>query len=148
MAAAPNSVVGEGRQVVREVLVVDDEQDIRTAVRMILEDTGYVVTEATDGHPALAHLQAAAVGLVVLLDVQMPGMDGITLLEKVAVEHGSLIRRHAFVLMTARAGRTMPLRLATWLQELGVSVLSKPFDLDDLVAVVRHAEARLSTALG
>ena len=140
--------VSESRQCVREVLVVDDEADIREALRLILENAGYAVSEAPDGRPALAHLQAAADGLIVLLDLRMPGMDGIALLETVAAARDGLIRRHAFVLMTARAGRTLPLALATWLQELRVPVLSKPFDLDDLLAVVQYAADRLATPLG
>ncbi len=126
------------------MLVVDDEADIRGALRLILEDTGYAVSEAPDGLPALARLQAAADGLIVLLDLRMPGMDGIALLEAVAAERDGLLGRHAFVLMTARAGRTLPLALATWLQELRVPVLSKPFDVDDLLAVVQYAAATLA----
>jgi CheY-like chemotaxis protein len=134
----------EGRHVVREVLVVDDEADIRGAVRMLLEDARHAITEAADGGAALAHLQAASEGLIVPLDVRMPGMEGITVLEAVAAEDYGLIRRHAFVLMTAREGRTMPLPLPAWLQDLRVPVLAKPFNVDDLLAVVQYAASRLT----
>ncbi|HEV8194664.1 MAG TPA: response regulator [Ktedonobacterales bacterium] len=79
---------------------------------------------------------------MVLLDMNMPGMDGLAVLEAVAAEE-QLARRHAFVLVTAYEGRTLPLKLATLLAELHIPILSKPFDLDALLAVVRQAEHRL-----
>lgn len=126
----------------QEVLVVDDDETIRRVLRMALEDTGYAVSEAAEGRPALAHLRAASDGLIVLLDLNMPGMDGIALLEAVAACQ-DLMRRHALVLMTAASDRTMPLALLKQLQDLRVPVLPKPFHLDDLLAAVRHAETRL-----
>jgi CheY-like chemotaxis protein len=132
----------EDDPIMREVLLVDDDADIRQAMRFILEDAGYVVSEASDGRPALQRILAARDGLVVLLDLNMPGMDGIALLEEVAARDG-LLSRHSIVLLTARAGRTMPLTLANRLSELGVPILSKPFELDDLLQVVERAVTRL-----
>ena len=58
-----------------EVLVVDDEPDVRMLVAMALEDSGLAVRQAKDGPSALASIDAD-VPDVVVLDVNMPGMDG------------------------------------------------------------------------
>ncbi|MFN2523600.1 MAG: diguanylate cyclase [Mycobacteriales bacterium] len=57
------------------VLVADDSATLRAVVRLELETAGYAVLEAVDGHDAIAQAQQSAVD-VVLLDVQMPGLDG------------------------------------------------------------------------
>ncbi|HZU76296.1 MAG TPA: response regulator transcription factor, partial [Dehalococcoidia bacterium] len=61
-----------------QILVVDDEPLVRSGVRMILESEAdlEVVGEAPDGNEALAQAQALAPD-VVILDIRMPGMDGI-----------------------------------------------------------------------
>lgn len=58
-----------------EILLVDDERVIRAALRGILEDAGYLVTEAADGRAAVDAVRSRRPGLV-LLDVMMPVMDG------------------------------------------------------------------------
>lgn len=67
------------------ILVVDDERDIRLAVRDILEDEGYRVDEAADAVAARAARAAQAFDAV-LLDIWMPGTDGIALLREWAAE--------------------------------------------------------------
>jgi len=63
------------------ILVVDDEPDIRRLVREILEDEGYAVTVAKDGASARDAIATRAPNLV-LLDIWMPDVDGITLLKE------------------------------------------------------------------
>ncbi|HEV2405990.1 MAG TPA: response regulator, partial [Ktedonobacterales bacterium] len=58
-------------------LVVDDDVDTRDVVRLLLEDVGYVVSEAKDGEQALDMLRASDVPLVVLLDLDLPRIDGV-----------------------------------------------------------------------
>src|SRR5262249_4076616 len=77
------------------ILVVDDEPNARGALRTILAEEGYAVCEAGDGVEALAHLRNVGADLV-LADVRMPKMDGITLLKE-ARESGI---DSAFVVMT------------------------------------------------
>jgi CheY-like chemotaxis protein len=60
----------------RTILVVEDDLDIREVMRMVLEASGYVVFEAGDGAEALDVVRAHPPGLI-LLDLMMPGMDGI-----------------------------------------------------------------------
>ena len=58
------------------VLVVDDDQAVRDALRELLETEGYAVEEAADGRSALQRLQAGLRPSVILLDLMMPVMDG------------------------------------------------------------------------
>jgi two-component system, NtrC family, response regulator len=82
----------------QRILVVDDEQNARTALRAILSEEGYEIAEAADGEEALAALADFAPDLV-LCDVRMPKMDGLTLLRR-AKEQGAPA---VFVMMTAFA---------------------------------------------
>ena len=63
------------------ILVVDDDEDFRTGLRMALEMKGYQVDEAEDGEKALAKL-AEKPPLLVLLDLQMPVMNGREMLQR------------------------------------------------------------------
>lgn len=66
----------------RRVLVVDDEPHIRTVLRGYLEADGFAVSEAADGEAALAALRVGPFDLV-LLDVMLPGIDGLEVLRQV-----------------------------------------------------------------
>lgn len=65
----------------KHILVVDDEKHICELYRGELEDEGYAVTVANSGQEALVQVEKNAPDLIVL-DIQMPGMDGIETLEK------------------------------------------------------------------
>lgn len=66
----------------RRILVVDDDDCVRSLLRDILECEGFHVQTATDGAQAIAALQTALPDCV-LLDVMMPGLDGLAVLEYV-----------------------------------------------------------------
>ncbi len=72
----------------RPILVVDDEPDIRDALRMILEYEGYTVTTAADGPSALQEIESNPPGAV-LLDIKMPGMDGLQVLDRIVAREGA-----------------------------------------------------------
>ena len=73
------------------VLIVDDHADFRAYARALLEAAGYeVVGEAHDGASALAAARALRPGLV-LLDVQLPDVDGFAVCERLAEDHGSAV---------------------------------------------------------
>jgi len=82
----------------QRILVVDDEQNARAALRTILTEEGYDIAEAADGEEGFAKLRDWGPDLV-LADVRMPRMDGLALLAK-AKESGS---DATFVMMTAFA---------------------------------------------
>ncbi len=66
----------------KKVLVIDDSASLREVVSIALKAAGYEVTEAADGKDALAKLDSNKVNLVIC-DVNMPVMDGITFVKEV-----------------------------------------------------------------
>ncbi|HEX8997492.1 MAG TPA: response regulator [Ktedonobacterales bacterium] len=123
------------------ILLVDDDQDIRTTLRVALEEEGYEVEEAEDGLEALDLLRHSLQPLVVILDLRMPRLTGDALLRRVdRKEH--LPAQHTYVLVTANREllSSVSLRL---LQRMDVPVIAKPFDLDDLLDHVAQAERTL-----
>ncbi len=80
------------------ILVVDDEQNARSALRTILAEEGYEIREAVNGEEALSLLSEFAPDLV-LCDVRMPKMDGLTLLRTAKAQGSEAV----FVMMTAYA---------------------------------------------
>jgi two-component system response regulator HydG len=73
----------------QQVVVVEDDTDIRQSTVLLLRDAGYTDCEAPDGKSALQRLHASNDRLVVLVDVKMPGMEGRELLEAVAAHDES-----------------------------------------------------------
>ena len=70
----------------KKIMIVDDEQDIRTVVKVILEDAGYKVETATDGPDAIEKLKKGLPDLV-LIDMFMPGMSGRELCEFIRADN-------------------------------------------------------------
>jgi two-component system, response regulator, stage 0 sporulation protein F len=128
------------------VLIVDDEPEIRAPLRMLFEDAGYAVYEASDGLDAVELLVSSTTPLIVLLDLKMRGMSGYELLYLLAGKP-AWAARHTFLVVTAVSGLdglddVMPL-----LQRLSIHVVSKPFDIDDILAAVAAERARLQAVL-
>ena len=114
------------------VLVVDDEPDILLLLRMNLEAEGHEVLLAADGEMALARMAEHKPDLV-LLDVMMPLLDGWGVLKAIDGQG------RAVVMVSAKADP----RDAQRALELGaLDYLTKPFDLDRLLAVVEEQLAR------
>lgn len=121
----------------RRVLVVDDEEDIRQALRFLLEEAGYTVLEAQNGQEAIELLRANPQRMAVLLDWRMPGLDGVQALDTIAMTMPRSAP-HAFIFMTA-ALQTPSLYLAQIPEGATVSFIRKPFDLDEALAAVARA---------
>ncbi|HUK65973.1 MAG TPA: sigma-54 dependent transcriptional regulator [Anaeromyxobacteraceae bacterium] len=116
------------------ILVVDDEEIVRESLTGWLRQDGYLVGSAADGRAALESLRAES-WAIVLLDLKMPGPDGLQVLEE-----GRRLRPEAsFVLMTAYA--TVDTAVAA--MKLGAyDYLVKPFDPEELSALVRRIAAQ------
>jgi CheY-like chemotaxis protein len=127
----------EGDVPAQSVLIIDDEVAIRTGVRLTLEDVGYEVIEAPNGRVGLDILQTATDPLVVLLDLMMPEMSGIMLLQALKDEP-ALAQRHAFVIFTAARAFSAP-TLVFYLPGKRLLNLPKPFSLDELLVTVEQA---------
>jgi two-component system, cell cycle sensor histidine kinase and response regulator CckA len=117
------------------VLVVDDEDALRSVVTRILRRLGYTVYAVTGADEALAFAAAhdGAIDLL-LTDIAMPHMDGIELAARLREVRPTL----ALVLMTGFAGAVSEER---WAETGDVTVLHKPFAVDDLLSAVRAALA-------
>ena len=113
------------------ILIVDDEAAIRQSLRGVLEDEGYKVATAESGEACLDAV-AHRVFDVVLLDIWLPGMDGLTALEKVReMEDGPeviMISGHGTIETAVRATK------------LGAyDFLEKPLQLEKTLILVKHA---------
>ncbi|MFO0724548.1 MAG: sigma-54 dependent transcriptional regulator [Myxococcota bacterium] len=127
----------EGR---RTVLVADDELSLRKVLSATLKRDGYEVLTASDGEEALNILKKHSVDLV-LTDLRMPKVDGMTLLRHVLAEHAGV----PVVILTAHG----TVDNAVEAMKLGAfDFVSKPFDQDELRLVIKKASATaaLSTA--
>src|SRR6267378_517465 len=111
------------------VLVVDDDSGVRESFRLILEDH-YDVVDVPDGPSALDAVRASAVDLV-LLDIRLPGMDGIEVLERIkALDEGIEV-----ILVTA----VKTVRTAVAAMKLGAfDYLTKPFEEEELLSLSRR----------
>ena len=109
-----------------DVLIVDDEADIRALVAFALEGLGFTTREAADGVTALAELKERAPDLLVI-DVMMPGMDGFSVLR--TMRQQGLAPKCRTVVLSAKVEERDYLR--GW--ELGCDdYISKPFEPDRL----------------
>jgi CheY-like chemotaxis protein len=115
------------------LLVVDDDRDIRSAIRLILESLGVRVTLAARGEEALTRMTQDSFDLV-LLDVSMPGIGGLETLER--MQRGYPRTR---VLMMSATPHWHPKEMAS----LGAGgFLRKPFRMSDLLQAVESAVRR------
>jgi two-component system nitrogen regulation response regulator NtrX len=118
------------------ILVADDEKNIRRTLRMVLEGEGAEVLEAGDGNEALAVLASADPPIQVLvMDVLMPAMSGLEVLERLAADGGGHPRLPV-ILISGHAG----VEDAVKATRLGAfDFFEKPLDRDRVIVSVRNA---------
>ncbi len=113
------------------ILIVDDEESIRRSLSGVLQDEGYSVCTAHDGESALALLAREQVSLV-LLDIWMPGMDGIETLKRIKERYPGLpvvmISGHATIATAMTATRIG-----------AVDFIEKPLELKTTMRAIRSA---------
>ena len=120
-----------------EILVVDDERDLREMVAEYLARHGFGVRAAMDGESMVARLQEKAADLVIL-DINMPGEDGLTLARRLR-EHSDVC-----IMMLTAAGEIVDRVVGL---EMGADdYIAKPFDLRELLARVRTVLRRRADA--
>jgi CheY-like chemotaxis protein len=108
------------------VLLVEDDQDIRETVQMILEDEGYLVYTAANGLEALKVLKSVGHPCLILLDLMMPVMNGWQFLEE--RKKDNLVAGLPVVVVSAVADESQ--------SDHSVKFLRKPPDIDALLRVV------------
>ena len=120
------------------ILVVDDDAQVRTLCRLALEESSYLVTEATNGRNALAAIEGTDFALIVL-DLSMPDMDGFEFLKAVRAKSPKL----KIVVISGFLGGTM---LAAAKLFGAAATLAKPFSPDSLLLVVSEVLAKKGPA--
>jgi CheY-like chemotaxis protein len=133
---SPRPTAGAQAAIPKQILLIEDDHDVREVSSMALTEAGYVVIEAKNGHDALETLQAGVCRpTTILLDVTMPLMDG----------HGfmSELRRHPAlsaigVVLTSAQDDISGLAAALGLRDF----LRKPFGLNQLLETVARVDQR------
>ena len=118
----------------KKVLVIDDEPGLRQSLGLLLTDAGYSVTAEQDGKRALERAVAESFDLV-LCDVRMPEMDGLTFLRNYRRRGGNAL----VIVMSAYGGEDAAIAA---MQEGAYDYLPKPFRPDEVVLTLRKAEER------
>ncbi|HJR87867.1 MAG TPA: response regulator [Acidimicrobiia bacterium] len=122
------------------ILVVDDDPDILSVVKINLELEGYEVDTAEDGREAVDKAMIEAPELI-LLDIMMPRMDGLTALRRIR-SHGTT-GNTSVILLTARG---LPEDRVKGLELGADDYITKPFDISELVARVKAVLRRTQAA--
>ena len=112
----------------RDVLVVDDEEDVREFLKSLLEDHGYTVRVAEDGFRAMDLIQQARPD-VVLLDLMMPQETGTGLYRK--MRERKELKAIPVIVISALAGRHVAVSRS-------VPVFDKPIDQDGLLSAIER----------
>ncbi len=121
----------------KRVLIVDDEPNVRLMLRTALESVGYTVTEAADGQASLASLRSDGADLV-LLDLQMSGLDGMEVLRRLRDDGDDV----PVVVVTAHGSVPTAIRA----MELGaLDFLAKPIEPSVLRRTVLEVLVRRAT---
>lgn len=115
----------------KNILVVDDDQQVRKMLRMTLEREGYNVCEAEDGAAAMAIYQAGSVDLVIT-DIVMPEQEGIGLIMELK-NQDSAVR----IIAISGGGRMDAGTYLKWARRLGVEhTFTKPVGRKDMLSAV------------
>lgn len=110
----------------KRILIVDDDKDIQSSIRMILELNGYAVACVSNGKEAIEELVRGPSPEVILLDLMMPVMDGFEFLK--TVEKGNLAKNISIIVMTAARNKAEVVKKYT--------TLLKPFEVTKLLSLV------------
>jgi two-component system nitrogen regulation response regulator NtrX len=125
----------------RRILIVDDEPGIRTSLSAVLEDEGYSVESSADGEAGLSQLDKHGFDCV-LLDVWLPGMDGMEVLNRIQERVGE--ERPAVVMISGHGNIETALRAT----RMGAfDFIEKPLTIEKVLVVVKNAIEQRRMAL-
>lgn len=131
------TTVSDNRAVSTRILTVEDDERIRTSVRLALEDEGWVVDEAVDGEQAIALFRRTPAD-VVLIDIMLPGVDGFEVCRS--------IRRQSDVPIIMVTARDDTHDVVAGLEAGADDYLTKPFVPKELSARIRALLRRVRTS--
>jgi len=127
-----NGGIPQLRESKRSVLVIDDNEDIRHLLTLVLENAGFTVLTGIDGVDGLAQTRLAKPDLI-LLDAMMPGLNGFEVLEEIRKDRDSKINSIPILMLTSRSS-VEDIDIAI---DLGAtSYMVKPFRPEKLVQKV------------
>ncbi|GAC1553010.1 MAG: acetoacetate metabolism transcriptional regulator AtoC [Herpetosiphon sp.] len=115
----------------RHILIADDEADIRSLLRDLLEGEGYTISEAKSGTEVLTLLAKGAEFSLVVMDVRMPGIDGLEVLERMRKQSDDT----PVLMVTAHATASVGIRA---IQMGAYDYLLKPFAVDDVILTIER----------
>jgi len=118
----------------RRILLVDDEENFRRSLALMLHQAGYEVDGLGDGQEALRRLGGEIYDLIIT-DLRMPGIDGMALLEEVKRIHPETL----VVMMSAYGSSDLALEAV---KRGAIDYIAKPFSSDELLLLLRKAEER------
>jgi DNA-binding NtrC family response regulator len=122
-----------------KVLVVDDEEVVRAGISRVLAKQGLSIHTAVDGSEALAIMAQQPINIV-LLDIKMPGMDGIEVLKHLRATYPETV----VIMITGHP----TIQSAVECTKLGaLDYLVKPFRVDDLETLIRKAQEQAMLAI-
>ena len=118
------------KKIIRSILLVEDEENLHEALRLNLELEGYEVTSAYDGAKALKAIEEEYFDLVIL-DVMLPGLDGIDVVETIRVQQNDV---PVLMLSAKDTGADRVLGLKKGADDY----MTKPFNLEELLLRIRN----------
>jgi DNA-binding NarL/FixJ family response regulator len=122
-----------------KILVIEDDEDMRTNLSVILNMEGFTVQVASDGDEGIRRAQKDRPDLI-LCDVMMPGMDGFSVLQ--ALRADAQLNAVPFIFLTARGARE---DLRTGMTLGADDYLTKPATRDELIAAIQSRMRRHRT---
>jgi len=116
----------------KSILIVEDDESVRSGLKLLFQEEGYPVLDAKHGQEALDILKKKSshkLGLI-LLDSKMPVMDGSSFLLELQRKHPKILDLIPIFLTTGRSNFTNPVSIKT------TGVLQKPFHMDELFKII------------
>jgi CheY-like chemotaxis protein len=124
------------------LLIVDDDAEIYETLKVLFEEPGYTVHQASNGEEALVFLRRSPDRVIILLDSYMPVLDGEGVLRAILRDR-RMRRRHAIILVSAMPHLSRRLSLQRLVHSLSIETISKPFNIVDLEHAVERARNQL-----
>ncbi|MCK5552268.1 MAG: sigma-54-dependent Fis family transcriptional regulator, partial [Deltaproteobacteria bacterium] len=115
----------------RKILVVDDERSMREFLGIMLAKEGYGVTQCPDGETALKQVAEDIFDLVIM-DIRMPKMDGIAVLERIK----EIVPETIVIMITAFASTDTAVQA---MKKGAYDYITKPFKIDEVKLIIRNA---------
>jgi len=119
------------------ILLVEDDHDLASGLQQALQTDGFAVNHVATGNAALAAIEAEAPEIVIL-DIGLPDISGLTVLKRLRISHPEL----PVLLLTARTSIDDKV---TGLDSGADDYLAKPFEMEELLARLRVLQRRLGT---